>query len=111
MAYETDVNIVLEVLNNVHSLMCPTDRDGNQLIDHDGSSDHDGNQHRGSSNRDGNQPLNDDHGSSNRDGNQPLNDDHGSSNRDGNRPLHGNQWTLVQNPRRALKKENGVIKD
>jgi hypothetical protein len=87
---------VLEVLNNVHSLMCPTDRDGNQLIDQDGSSDHDGNQHRGSSNRDGN---------------QPLNDDRGSSNRDGNRPLHGNQWTLVQNPRRALKKENVVIKD
>jgi hypothetical protein len=34
-----------------------------------------------------------------------------SSNRDGNGPLHYNQWTLVQNPRRAWKKGNGLIKD
>ncbi len=26
-----------------------------------------------------------------------------SSNRDGNGPLHDDQWTLVQNPRRAWK--------
>jgi hypothetical protein len=70
-ATHSSVNIVLEVLNNEHSLMCPTDHDGNQQ-------------------------LNDDRGSSNRDGNQPLNDDH---------------WTLVQNPRRAWKKGDGVIKD
>jgi hypothetical protein len=25
------------------------------------------------------------------------------TNRDGNGPLHDHQWTLVQNPRRALK--------
>jgi hypothetical protein len=31
--------------------------------------------------------------------------------RDGNVQLHGDQWTLVQNPRRAWKKRNRVIKD
>jgi hypothetical protein len=34
-----------------------------------------------------------------------------SSNRDGNGPLHDDQWTLVQNPRRAWKKGDGAIKD
>jgi hypothetical protein len=34
-----------------------------------------------------------------------------SSNRDGNGPLHDDQWTLVQNTRRAWRKGNGVIKD
>jgi hypothetical protein len=34
-----------------------------------------------------------------------------SFNRDGNGPLHDDQWTLVQNPHRAWKKRNGVIKD
>jgi hypothetical protein len=32
-------------------------------------------------------------------------------NRDGHGPLHDDQWTLVQNPRRAWKKGDGVIKD
>jgi hypothetical protein len=34
-----------------------------------------------------------------------------SSNRDGNGPLHDDKWTLVQNPRGAWKKGDGVIKD
>jgi hypothetical protein len=34
-----------------------------------------------------------------------------STNRDGNGPLHDDQWTLVQNPRRASKKGDGMIKD
>jgi hypothetical protein len=38
-----------------------------------------------------------------RDGNGQLHDGDGQ--------LHGDQWTLVQNPRRAWKKGNRVIKD
>jgi hypothetical protein len=37
--------------------------------------------------------------------------DRGSSNRDGNQPLNDDQWTLVQNSRRAWKKGDGVIED
>jgi hypothetical protein len=33
------------------------------------------------------------------------------SNREGNGPSHDDQWTLVQNPRRAWKKRDGVIMD
>jgi hypothetical protein len=34
-----------------------------------------------------------------------------SSNCDRNGPLHDDHWMLVQNPRRAWKKGDGVIKD
>jgi hypothetical protein len=52
-------------------------------------------------------------------GNDPTVDNRGngldrgteSSNRDGDGALHDDQWMLVQNPRRAWRKGNGVIKD
>jgi hypothetical protein len=50
-----DVNIVLEVLDNEHSLMCPTDRGNDQTVERDESERVD----RESSNRDGNGPLHD----------------------------------------------------
>jgi hypothetical protein len=62
----------LEVRDNEHSLMCPTDRGNDLTVDSDGPE---------------------------------------SSHRDGNGPLHDDQWTLVQNPRRAWKKRDGVITD
>jgi hypothetical protein len=71
-----DVNIVLAVRDNEHSLMCPTDR--------------------------GNDPTVDSYET------EKVDRERG---RDGNGQLHGNQWTLVQNPRRAWKKGNRVIND
>jgi hypothetical protein len=68
------VNIVLEVRDNEHSLMCPTDRGNDPTVERDET-------------------------------------ERERSNRDGNGPLHDDQWTLVQNPRRAWKKGDGVIKD
>ena len=50
-----DVNIVLEVFDNEHSLMCPTDRGNDQAVEKDETERVD----RESSNRDGNGPLHD----------------------------------------------------
>jgi hypothetical protein len=47
------VNIVLEVLDNEHTLMCPTDRGNDQMVERDETERVD----RESSNRDGNGSL------------------------------------------------------
>jgi hypothetical protein len=75
------VSIGLEVRDNKHNLMFPTDRGNDPTIDSDKTERVD--RERGTE----------------------------SSNRDGSGPLHGDQWTLVQNPHRAWKKGNEVIKD
>jgi hypothetical protein len=77
----TSVNIVLEVRDNEHSLMRPTDR-GNDPTVIDNDETERGDRERGTE----------------------------SSTRDGNGPLHDYQWTLVRNPRRAWKKGNRVIR-
>jgi hypothetical protein len=75
------VKIVLEVRDNEHSLMCPTDCGNDSTVDNDETERVD--RERGTEN----------------------------SNHDGSGPLNNDQWTLVQNPRRAWKEGNGVIKD
>jgi hypothetical protein len=76
-----DVNIVLEVRDNEHSLMCPTDRGKYPMVENDET-----------------ERVNRERGTE-------------STNRDGNAPLYDDQWTLVQKPRRASKQGNGMIKD
>jgi hypothetical protein len=75
-----DVNIVLEVRDNQHSLICPTDRGNDLTVESDET--------------------------------ERVNRERGTeiSNRDGNGPLHDDQWTLVQNPCKA-KKRDGMIQD
>jgi hypothetical protein len=68
------VIIVLEVRDNEHGLPCPTHRGSDPTVESDETESVD--RERGAE----------------------------SSNRNENRPLHDNQWTLVQNPRRAWKK-------
>jgi hypothetical protein len=75
------VNIVLEVRDNEYSLMYPTDSGNDPTVDNDETERVD--RQRGTE----------------------------GSYRDGNGLLHDDQWTLIQNPRRAWKKGNGVIKD
>jgi hypothetical protein len=77
-----DIKIVLEVRDNEHSLMCPTDRENDPTVVESDKTER-VNRGRGTE----------------------------SSNRDGNGPLHDDQWTLIQNPRRAWKKGDGVIKN
>jgi hypothetical protein len=75
------VNIVLEVRDNEHSLTCLTDCGNDPTVNNDETERVD------------------------------RECETESSYRDGNGPLHDDQWTLVQNSRRAWKKGNEVIKD
>jgi hypothetical protein len=67
---------VLEVRDNEHSLMCPTNRGNDPTVDNDET--------------------------------ERVDRERG---RDEIGQLHGDQWKLLQNPRRAWKKGNRVIKD
>jgi hypothetical protein len=67
------------VRDNAHSLMCPTDRGNNPTVESDEK-----------------ERVIRERGSE-------------SSNRKGNGPLHDDQWTLVQNTRRASNQGDGVI--
>jgi hypothetical protein len=82
MTIYRSLSTLLEVRDNEHSLIFPTDRGNDPTVDSDET-----------------ERVNRERG---RDGNGQLHD--------GNGPLHGDQWTLVQNPRRARKGDR-VIKD
>ncbi len=84
------VNIVLEVRDNEHSFMWPTDRGNDPTVESDET-----------------ERVNRERG---RDGNGQFYDGNGQL-YDGNGPLHGDQWTLAHNPRRAWKKGNRVIEE
>jgi hypothetical protein len=77
------VNIVLEVRDNEHSFMWPTDRGNDPTVESDETE-----RFNRERRRDGNGQLH-----------------------DGNGPLHGNQWTLVHNPLRVWKKGKRVIEN